>query len=362
VGVNLASVVALSANGTAISALTNPDGTYRIGGVPPGQYYVYAQPLQPPQQGEAYPDNIIAPEDLQKNPFPANTAIDTEFFVAPGKGTYDWTQANQVFVSGSGVTANVNFSMQRRSSAAIPWVITLAYVGANQIPVYSPALVGGNPSYVEFYGQGTTSGSKLVTGLDVSVVGSGIAGTNSAAPARVRAGSLQYWAGSNGYGLMTVDTGADQAAPAAAQVALAVKLPNDLYVLPAAFSVVPGAAPAISGVTGSADGTTVNVAGTNLNASTRVAFDGAVGTVQAVNGDGSLTVAPPPAAANYTATVEALAADGQTSSQQLGTAAAPTFNYQSPVSAITVNYGYLAPGADAEIDIIGLNTAFDNTV
>jgi hypothetical protein len=37
-GVNLASVVALSVNGTAISALTNPDGTFQISGIPPGQY------------------------------------------------------------------------------------------------------------------------------------------------------------------------------------------------------------------------------------------------------------------------------------------------------------------------------------
>ncbi|HEY4362278.1 MAG TPA: matrixin family metalloprotease [Bryobacteraceae bacterium] len=354
VGVNLASVVAMSANGTAITTLSNPDGTYRIGGVPPGQYYVYAQPLPPIQTGEAYPNNVIPPEDLQKNPFAANTAIDTEFFVAPGKGTYDWTQANQVFVTASAATANVNFSMQRRSTPAIPWVVTLSYFGANsQVPVYSPALVGGNPSYVEFYAQGTTSGNKLVAGLDVSVVGS-----SGAAPARVRSNSLQYWAGSNGYGLMIVDTGADPAAPAPAQVALAVKLPSDLYVLPAAFSVVPGAAPAISGVAGSADGTTVNISGTNLGASTRVMFDGAAGAVQSVNGDGSVTVAPPPAAANYTATVEALSADGQTSSQQLGGAAAPTFTYASPVSDITVNYGVLAPGADAEIDIIGLNTSF----
>ena len=39
-GVNLASVVALWPSGTAISGMTRPDGTYRIEGVPPGQYFV----------------------------------------------------------------------------------------------------------------------------------------------------------------------------------------------------------------------------------------------------------------------------------------------------------------------------------
>ncbi len=37
-GVNMASVVALSASGRAIGTLTNPDGTYSIDGLPPGKY------------------------------------------------------------------------------------------------------------------------------------------------------------------------------------------------------------------------------------------------------------------------------------------------------------------------------------
>src|SRR5207253_590263 len=46
--VSLASVVALSVNGAAVSALTNPDGTYRIGGIPPASnYYLYVHPLPP---------------------------------------------------------------------------------------------------------------------------------------------------------------------------------------------------------------------------------------------------------------------------------------------------------------------------
>jgi uncharacterized protein (TIGR03437 family) len=350
-GVNLASVVALSSNGIAISALANPDGTYRIGGVPPGQYYVYAQPLPPPQQGEAYPDNIIPPEDLQRNPFPANTSIDTEFFVSPTTGTHDWTQATPVFVNASGVSAGVNFSMQRRSGQTIPYMETLAYGANNQSPVYSPSLVAGSRGYLVFYAQGTTSGSKLAPGLGVSVIGTG-------APARTEANTLQYWTGQNGFGLVVTDA---STVSAMTPVALAVTLPSDLYVLPAAFFVVPGAAPAISGVFGSLDGqgnTTVSVAGTNLNPSTRVVFDGAAGTVLAQNGDGSLTVAAPPGAANYTAAVEALSNDGQTSAQQLGATPLP-FTYAAPVSPdITVNYGVLSPGADSEIDIIAFNTAF----
>ena len=58
-GVNLASVVAISPNGAAVSTLTNPDGTYRIDGLPPRSYYVYVHPLPPAQQGQATPGDIV---------------------------------------------------------------------------------------------------------------------------------------------------------------------------------------------------------------------------------------------------------------------------------------------------------------
>ena len=44
-GVHLASVVAILPNGSAVSNLTNPDGTYEIDGLPPGNYWVYVHPL-----------------------------------------------------------------------------------------------------------------------------------------------------------------------------------------------------------------------------------------------------------------------------------------------------------------------------
>ena len=47
----MASVVALSLNGTAIGTLANPDGSYRIDGIPPGDYFVYTQPLPPRAAG-----------------------------------------------------------------------------------------------------------------------------------------------------------------------------------------------------------------------------------------------------------------------------------------------------------------------
>ncbi len=132
-GVNLANVVALSANGTAISALTGPDGNYQIQGVPPGQYYVYASPLPPAQTGESYPDNIVPPEDAFGNPFLADTGFDTEF----SPGTRDLSQAAVVTVKARRrlhreLTATCNPVPVRRSLTWSPMAITWAKSGSHR--------------------------------------------------------------------------------------------------------------------------------------------------------------------------------------------------------------------------------------
>ena len=88
-GINMASVVALSLNGTAIGTLTNPDGSYRIDGIPPGDYYVYTQPLPPAQQDEGTPAAIVPPSDSLGGNFAAFTGFAGQFF----PHTRDWQQA-----------------------------------------------------------------------------------------------------------------------------------------------------------------------------------------------------------------------------------------------------------------------------
>lgn len=346
-GVNMANVVALSANGTAISTLTNPDGTFQIQGVPPGAYYVYASPLPPPQQGETYgPDNIAPPEDAQGRPFAANTGFDTEFL----GGTRDWTKAGTVTVSAGTTSGGVNFNLQTRPGPPIAYVETVGYFGANQIPVASPPLL--NPQYLVFgcpNCSGLTTSSGLVAGLGVTAIGA----------ATVDPTTLTY--NSPGLAEIAVYPGQVQAGT---PVALVVTFPNDMYVLPYAFSVVPNAPPSITGVSGATDGlgnTTVNLKGANLNATTSVVFDGAPAPILSVNRDGSLTVAAPPAAAGYTTYIEALSTDGQTSWQDLGNGPRPTYTYPAPQNpSIAVNYGPLLPGATAMLDISGVNTLFAN--
>ena len=107
--VNMASVVALSVNGTAISTLTNPDGSYRIDGIPPGDYYVYTQPLPPPQQDEAAPAAIVPPSDSHGGTFAAFTGFAGQFF----PHTRDWRQAATTTVTAGASAGDVNFDVER---------------------------------------------------------------------------------------------------------------------------------------------------------------------------------------------------------------------------------------------------------
>ena len=343
-GVNMANVVALSANGVAVSTLTNPDGSYSIQGVPPGQYYMYASPLPPPQIGESYPDNIFPPQDPLGNPFKANTGFDTEFF----GGTRDWTRSATATVNAGAVVPQVDFNLQSRSGPAIAYVYGIGYEG--QVVEEPPYLVAGSRQNILFTGPGiTTSNGAVVSGLGISAIGVGAAAT-------LEPKSLTSWYGDPE---ITVDAGQIQTAT---PVAVAITLPTDMYVLPAAFFVVPNPAPTITGVSAGTDGQgnpTVTLTGSNLNANTGVVFDGAPAALISANSDGSLTVAPPPATAGYTAYIEALSSDGQSSWQVLGSTVPPSYTYSNPQNpSIAVNAGLMLPGSDSLLDIIGVNTSF----
>ena len=346
-GVNLASVVALSTSGVAISGMTNPDGTYLINGIPPGQYYVYVHPLPPPQQGEVTPANIVFPVDPTAQPFPANTGFTTQFF----PGTQDWTQAAQITVTAGNSVGQVNFAVQPRPGPAVYNLETYAYQGANgSVPVAAPSLQSGTRGDLAFYANGTAVNNKIAPGLSVSVLGG---------PAQIENGTLTYW--TQGFLYMVVDA-SQVSAPT--PTALAVNLNNDLYVLPSAFTVVPSAPPTISSVTKNASANTqspitATVAGTNLSASTQILFDGAPANVLQVNTDGSLLVSEPAAPSGYQATVEALNPDGQTSSQALGPAMPPTLTYDAANTAsMSVSPSVLAAGTDAMVTIFGFSTTF----
>jgi hypothetical protein len=351
-GVNMADVIALSPAGVSVSGISNPDGSYRIDGIPPGQYYVFVQPLPPAltSQGESYPDNIVPPQDTAGNPYQANTGFGGQFF----GGNTDWTQAPQVSVTAATSSDGVNFNVQKRSGPAAYGMQVYGGLGSPAVSVQAPPLRAGSRLELAFAAYSATASSGYLSsapGLNVSVIGG---------PAQVESGSVVPYPGAAPYMLMTVDTNPSVAS--GTPVALAVSVNNDLYVLPVGFSVVPSGLPSISSVAGNTDAqgnATVTIVGSNLGPGTRILFDGAQSRTPTFNADGSLTVSAPPASAGYQAAVEALSVDGQTSSLALGTAVPPLFTYGGPAfPAISVTPPSVAAGTDAEIRITGFNTNF----
>ena len=343
VGVNLASVVALSTSGVAVSGMTRPDGTYEIDGIPPGQYYIYVHPLPPPQTGEGTPANIVTPADPQKDNFAANTGFVTQFF----PGTQDWTQAVPAGVVAGTVVKNVNFAVTPSAGPAVYAMETYGYPQGVAIP--SPPFLPDSRDGLVFYADGATVNNQtaMAPGLTVSVIGSS---------ASVEAANTRYF--QSGFLVTWVDTGDIKTET---PVALAVRLNGDVYVLPAAFTVVPGGAPSITAVTLPSSGSTAatNVAGANLTANTLILLDGAPAQVLALNEDGSLDILQPPALSGMQATVEAVNPDGQTSLQSLGATPAPLLTYpQSNAPQIYQTPDTVIAGIDTLMVISGVDTHF----
>ncbi len=340
--VNMASVVALSASSPAISALTSPDGSFQIDGLPPGQYFVYAHSLPAPLQGESFPANITPPVDSRNAIFPGGPAFTTQFY----PGTREWTQAQPVFVYAGNVTPRMNFTVAQRTTPAISSVRTYGY-SSTGIVESAPPLNIGIPANLLSSG---TTGLLQQNGLFAPGLNVGTLGT----PAQVyECRPYQQFV------LCAVQVN-NTTGPGPKH--LLFSTPNDLYVLPAGFNVTLTSPPSITSVSNALDsggGRVVLVSGTQLSNDTRILFDGLPGIVTGVGSDGRLIVTPPVAPGSYTAVVAALNPDGQ-SSLFLQAAAPPTYTYDpSPVPAITASPAFLTPGVDTVVEIVTTNTNFD---
>ncbi|MCP5117172.1 MAG: carboxypeptidase regulatory-like domain-containing protein, partial [bacterium] len=165
-GANLASVVALSPQGGSISTLTNPDGTYRIEGVPPGQYYVYVHPLPPPVFGEVSPANIVLPRDSSGEPIAAGGLFETRFF--PGVRTPE--AADSLAVPAGQEVRNINFAVASRAGIDLYAVSTYSFPGNVAVKPGHLSLSTTRPFLVAS-GVGLAVNEAPAPGMTASVIG-----------------------------------------------------------------------------------------------------------------------------------------------------------------------------------------------
>src|ERR1700733_581897 len=314
-GLNLASVVAISPSNPAVSTLTNPDGTYQINGIPPGQYYVYVHPLPPPVQGEGSPDNVWLPENSAGAYLAPDTGFATQFY----PGTLDYTQASLLTVTAGKVyPAQVNFNVNPVTSPGVASVETYSYVQGAYVRT-APILYGVTTP-IAAVGAGlvqtvntTTRATVPTAGLTVSMLGTAAQINNLRA----------YPPPNQSY----IAVNAMATLPRSGPEHLLFSTPGNLYVLPAGFSVVLAPPPVISALSQTTDGNgnpAVAITGQQFTSSTQVWFDGVPAVIQSQTGT-SLIVTPPPAPAGYAASVAAFNSDGQSSLFQNPTA--PYYSY-----------------------------------
>ncbi|MBZ5609401.1 MAG: matrixin family metalloprotease [Acidobacteriia bacterium] len=352
-GVALASVVAISPSNPAISTLTNPDGTYQINGIPPGQYFVYVHPLPPAAYGESTPDNILYPFDSKGGQIgpsydPSSRTFAAQFYSGPG-GTRQWQQAQPLGVFQNYNTSGIDFNVGSRPFEAVYSVRTYGYTQAGIYVSPAPVSLGAQAAIpLAATGAGLLQNNAVTPGLSIGTLGS-----------VAQIADLRPYPPPSPYIALDVQQTAFGVGPGPKHLLFSTA--NDVYVLPSAFTVVTDPPPFISSVTPALDANgsrAVVVAGSSITGSTRILFDGLAGVIQTVRDDGSLVVTPPQAPGSYVAPVVALNPDGQSSLFLQSTP--PTFTYDATgaQASVVVSPSVLAPGVDTTVTITGAGTNF----
>lgn len=344
-GVHMASVVAIRNGAGSVSALTNPDGTFRMEGVPPGQYYIYTHPLPPqssPNQSGAFCQDICPPLDPAGLPVAPGAPFNTVFY----PGTTDIVQAATVSIAAGTVTPLPAIAVQTRANVPIYGVQILSYFNGNYVsPGYlnmSPFGYGG----VLAYGSGVIANNAVASGLTVQVMGGG---------ANVYSRTLYADTSNNQYLSMGVSYALG--APPGPQH-LIFGLNGFIYVLPSGLDLVQANPPAVTSVTSNSDGS-VSIAGTGFAPDSAIYFDGLPAAIRSLDDlAGQAVVIPPPGASGQNATVSVYNHDGQ-NSLFLQAGAPPTYSYGGAFApSISITPDALPAGSVAAIDIQGVNTKF----
>lgn len=344
-GVHLASVVAIRQGAGAVSTLTNPDGTYRIDGLPPGQYFVYAHPLPPATQSGFGPANVVLPRGADGEAVAAGDAFKTVFY----PGTRNPLEVTPVPVTAGAMVEGINFSVEPQTQASIYGVTTYSFFDQTAV---KPAYLSTTSGYgtVVAYGAGITSGKDVRSGLGVTTLD----GTAVFSP-----GSFRTYG--EPYVFLAFDLLFNFASGSGPRH-LVFRNSDDIYVLPSAVHLVGALPPSVTEVTAAADESgerVLSLKGSGLTSSTRFYFDGAPAAVRSFDSETQQAlVVPPPASPEHVANILAVNPDGQTS-MFVQAAAPPAYTYDSGGQpAVTITPANLRAGSEGVIEITGVNTQF----
>lgn len=330
-GVHMASVVALRPNGAAISALSNPDGTYRIDGIPQGPYYVYVHPLPPTA-------DIVSPIDPDGNAVKATGPFDGVFY----PNTIDIRQASAVSVRVGTTTDSINFAVRPRLSMPVFDVSLYSYFGQTAVHPAYVSMARGSAT-IAAAGNGLGSGGRLAPGLGVSVVGSAL----------IPPGGVRPYGTTPTYLALDINFGLGASA---GPLHFIFSQGTGVHVLPRGLNVVRSDPPTIDTIAPDTDGN-VLITGSHFAADSQVYFDGLAAATKVLD-DKHASAVPPPGESNQRASVTVMNGDGQNSTF-VDPDQPPVYAYAAAVAPkVTFSPATLPAGARAMIEVTGVNTKF----
>jgi uncharacterized protein (TIGR03437 family) len=329
--VHLASVVAIRQGAGAISGVTNPDGSFRIDGLPPGSYFVYAHTMPPDA-------NIYGPWNTDGSVAAASGPVNTLFY----PGTTDISQATRISVQAEQGTATpVNIATTARPVISLYDDVIYSYFNNNTIAV--------QPGFVDiFAGPATVVASGYALGANGQAPGLGVQFIGDSVT--ILSGGIRPYL-ANGYTYIALDLGFNLGGQLGPQHVI-YTTPGEMYVLPAALSLTQNLPPTVIATAQNPDGS-VTIAGSNWMAGTRLFFDGLPSAISVINpAAGLANVQVPPGANGQQATVTAYNPDGQ-NSQLVQSASPVTYSYgllATPAVA-SISPASLPAGAEASVDV-----------
>lgn len=330
-GMHMASVVAIHPGWGAVSAMTNPDGTYQIQGVPPGPYYVYAHSIPPDA-------NITGPWAQDGTVVPPSGPTTAVFYANASQSPAP------LAIQGGKTASGINIDLPGRPSVELYDVQIYGYFN------YNNASVAVYPAYLDTI-PGYTAVNATGTGLGPNLTGVQFIGGN----AYTYGTTISQ---SNGAYYATIDIGFNLGSSPGPQH-LIFNTPDYMYVAPAGVTLTQALPPTVTSVSANGDGTAA-IAGTNWEPDSQIYFDGLPASIVSLDATkGAATVTPPPGSTGQTSVVTVYNSDGQ-NSQFLQLPSPPTYSYgnTAPAAIASMSPASLPAGAEAMVDITGTGFTF----